>query len=78
MQPRPRETPAMSAVKQEAHKLIDTLPEAASWDDVVRAVDEARFHEAVREGVAAADRGDFASPERVKAMFAKWGVDVAA
>ncbi len=72
------EVPVMSAVKQEAHKLIDTLPEAASWNDVVRAVDEARFHEAVREGIAAADRGDFASPERVKAMFAKWGVDVAA
>lgn len=68
----------MSVVKQEAHKLIDTLPEAASWDDVVRAVDEARFHEAVKAGIDAADRGDFASPERVRAMFAKWGVDVAA
>ena len=68
----------MSAIKQEAHKLIDTLPEAASWDDVVRAIVEARFHEAVREGIAAAERGDFASPERVKAMFAKWGVDAAA
>ena len=67
----------MSAVKQEAHKLIDTLPEAASWSDVMRAVDEARFHDAVREGISAADRGDFASPERIKAIFAKWGVDVA-
>ncbi|MBP3975962.1 hypothetical protein [Pseudoxanthomonas spadix] len=65
----------MSAVKQQAHKLIDTLPEAASWDDVVRVVDRARFQEAVREGIEAADRGDFASAERVKAMFAKWGVD---
>jgi|LNAP01.1.fsa_nt_gb predicted transcriptional regulator len=65
----------MSAVKQQAHKLIDTLPEAASWDDVVRVVDQARFQEAVREGIEAADRGDFASAERVKAMFAKWGVD---
>jgi predicted transcriptional regulator len=69
------EVPAMSAVKQQAHKLIDTLPEAASWDDVVRVVDQARFQEAVREGIEAADRGDFASAERVKAMFAKWGVD---
>ncbi|AER56913.1 hypothetical protein DSC_11345 [Pseudoxanthomonas spadix BD-a59] len=65
----------MSAVKQQAHKLIDTLPEAASWDDVVRVVDQARFQEAVRDGIEAADRGDFASAERVKAMFAKWGVD---
>ncbi len=69
---------AMSAVKQEAHKLIDTLPEAADWDDVVRAVDRARFEQAVHEGIAAADRGYFASPERVKAMFAKWGVDASA
>src|SRR5690606_40728312 len=59
----PTEAPAMSAVKQEAHKLIDTLPEAASWDDVVRAVDAARFHEAVKEGIAAADRGEFVSPK---------------
>lgn len=78
MQTIPTEAPAMSAVKQEAHKLIDTLPEAASWDDVVRAVGEARFHEAVKEGIAAADRGEFVSPEAIKAMFAKWGVDVAA
>lgn len=68
----------MSVVKREAHKLIDTLPEAASWADVVRAVDEARFHEAVHEGIAAADRDEFASPDQIRAMFAKWGVDVAA
>ncbi len=68
----------MSAIKQEAHKLIDALPEAADWDDVARAVDEARFHDMVEAGRAAADRGDFASQERMNAMFAKWGVDVAA
>lgn len=72
------EVSPMSAVKQQAHQLIDALPEAASWDDVVRAVDEARFQEAVRAGIAAADQGEFASPERVRAMFAKWGVDAAA
>lgn len=68
----------MSAVKQEAHKLIDALPEATSWEDVVRVVDEARFHASVQEGIAAADRGEFVSPEDIKALFAKWGVDVAA
>ena len=30
----------------------------------------------IREGVDAADRGDFASPEVVKAAFAKWGVAI--
>lgn len=68
----------MSAIKQEAHKLIDALPEAAGWDDVVRAVDEARFQDMVEAGRAAADRGDLASPERMRSMLAKWGVDVAA
>jgi predicted transcriptional regulator len=66
----------MAAVfKQEAHKLIDALPETASWDDLA---EKARFLAAVERGIEAADRGEFASPERVRAMFAKWGVDVEA
>lgn len=68
----------MSAVKQEALKLIDALPESADWDDVVRVVDDARFQQAVETGIVAADRGEFASRERVREVFAKWGVDVAA
>lgn len=61
--------------KQEAHQLVDALPETASWDDLA---EKARFLAAVERGVEAADRGDFADSERIKAMFAKWGVDVAA
>lgn len=68
----------MSAVKQQAHALIDALPEDAGWDTLTQRLEEARLRAAVQEGVAAADRGEFANPERVKAMFAKWGVDVAA
>ena len=68
----------MPPIKQQAHTLIDALPEAAGWDEVARAVDEARSREAVREGIEAADRGGFAGTERVRAMFARWGVDVAA
>jgi len=64
----------MAAVfKQEAHKLIDQLPDTATWEDLA---EKARFLAGVERGIEAADRGDFASPERVKAMFAKWGVDV--
>ena len=66
----------MAAVfKQEAHKLIDALPESASWDELA---EKAKFLAAVERGVEAADRGEFASPERIKAMFAKWGVDAEA
>lgn len=66
---------AAAVFKQEAHKLIDTLPETASWDDLA---EKARFLAAVERGIEAADRGEFASPERIRAMFAKWGVDVEA
>ena len=66
----------MAAVfKQEAHKLIDALPESASWDELA---EKAKFLAAVERGIKAADRGEFASPERIKAMFAKWGVDAEA
>ena len=62
-----------AAFKQEAHRLVDQLPESASWEDLA---EKARFLAGVERGIAAADRGDFASPERVRAMFAQWGVDV--
>lgn len=63
---------ASVAFKQEVMKLVDQLPESATWDDLA---EQARYLAAVDRGIAAADRGDFASPERIKAMFAKWGVD---
>ncbi|MFS8491506.1 hypothetical protein EIP98_21025 [Xanthomonas campestris pv. raphani] len=69
---------AMSPIKQHAHQLIDALPEAAGWDDLARAVDGARFEAAVHAGMAAADQGQIASPAQVTAMFARWGIDVAA
>lgn len=64
---------ATTAFKEQAHQLIDRLPETADWDDLA---EKARYLAAVQRGQDAADRGDFASPERVRAMFAKWGVDV--
>lgn len=59
--------------KQQAHTLIEQLPDTASWDDLI---EQARFHKAVDEGIAAADRGEFASDEDVRRVFTKWGVDV--
>jgi predicted transcriptional regulator len=61
------------AFKQEAHKLIDTMPETATWSDLA---EKARYLAAVDRGIDAADRGEFASPERIRAMFAQWGVDI--
>lgn len=59
------------SLKQQAHALIDQLPDTATWDDVI---EEARFRKAVEAGIAAADRGAFATDEEVRATFAKWGV----
>jgi hypothetical protein len=58
--------------KEQAHELIDQLPETADWSDLA---EKARYLAAVQRGVDAAGRGDFASPERIREMFAKWGVD---
>ncbi len=60
-------------LKQEAHKLVDQLPENATWEDLMY---EAYVRQAVQEGIEAADRGEFASEEEVRQRFAKWGVDI--
>lgn len=61
------------AFKQEAHKLIDTMPETATWNDLA---EKARYLAGVDRGIDAADHGQFASSERIRAMFAQWGVDI--
>jgi len=66
-----REPFMAASVKQELHQLADTLPENATWDDVI---EEARFRRAVEAGTHAADRGAFATDEEVRAAFARWGV----
>ncbi len=62
---------ATPTLKQTAHALIDQLPETASWDEVT---EEMRLRKAVDEGIAQADRGEFAEPGEVRAAFSKWGV----
>ena len=69
---------ALALPAERRQRWIDTLPETAGWDDVVRVVDTASFEAAVLDGMAAADQGAFAAPAQVSALFARWGVDVAA
>jgi len=45
-------------IREKDHALAEELPPDASWDDVI---EEARFRRAVELGIAAADRGAFAS-----------------
>jgi predicted transcriptional regulator len=60
-----------ASVKHELRQLAESLPENATWDDVI---EEARFRRAVEVGLHAADRGAFATDEEVRAVFARWGV----
>ncbi|MDI3258518.1 MAG: hypothetical protein QJR02_02345 [Sinobacteraceae bacterium] len=64
---------AASSLKQELHALAERLPEDATWDDVI---EHSQLRKAVEEGLAAADRGEFASAEEIRKTFARWGVQV--
>ena len=61
--------PPPDDLRQELHGLAERLPEGATWSDVQ---EYARFRAAVDAGVAAADRGEFASDTEVNQVFAKW------
>lgn len=59
-------------LRDELHGLAERLPEGATWDDVI---EHAQYRKAVLEGIAQADRGEFASDERIQQLFAKFGID---
>ena len=56
----------MNTVKEEARKLIDDLPDQATWDDVMY-----RFYirKKVETGLKAAEQGDVVPHEEVKRRF---------
>jgi predicted transcriptional regulator len=56
----------MGTVREEAKKLLDTLPDEASWDDVMY---EMYVRNKIDKGVAAADEGKFLSHEEVRNRF---------
>ena len=56
----------MSVVIEEAKKLLDTLPDQASWDDIMY---EIYVKKKIDEGLKAADEGKLISHEDVKKRF---------
>ena len=60
-------------IRDKVRAIADELPADASWDDVI---EEVRFRKAVESGVAAADRGSFATEDEVRNAFTRWGVKV--
>lgn len=55
-----------STIKEEAAKLIQQLPEQATWDDVMY---EIYVRQKIEEGIKAADSGNVLSHEEVKRRF---------
>ncbi|MEO6076912.1 MAG: hypothetical protein ABIP56_08920 [Dokdonella sp.] len=52
--------------KQEAHKLVDELPEAAGWNELIY---QAALHRAIEHGLVEADAGQLISAEDLLAEF---------
>ena len=58
----------MGIIRKEAKKLVDGLPDEASWDDLMY---EIYFRKKIDEGLTAADEGRLISHEEVKQRFLK-------
>jgi predicted transcriptional regulator len=56
----------VSAVKEEALKLVDGLPDGASWEDLIY---QLYVRKKIERGIDAADQGRVASHEEVKKQF---------
>ena len=56
-------------------ELIAELPVKAAGGEMI---EEMRFRKSVEDGIAQADRGEFAEPSEARAAFAKWGVKLEA
>jgi hypothetical protein len=60
-------------MRQALHALAERLPESATWADVE---EYARYRAAAAEGKAAIARGEIASEDEVRRVFAKFGAKV--
>lgn len=58
----------MSALKDEAKRLIDDLPEAATWEDIVY---QLYVRKKIEEGIKASEEGRVVSHEEVKRRFSR-------
>ena len=56
----------MSSIREEAKKIIDILPDEASWDDIMY---EMYVRKKIDKGIKAADEGNLISHEDVKKRF---------
>jgi len=62
---KPMETQA-SAIKAEARRIVDQLPDSASWEDLI---DRLYVHQSIEAGIKDADEGRVESVEDVRRSF---------
>jgi predicted transcriptional regulator len=56
----------MGGVREEAHKLIDALPEETSWDDVIY---QMYVRKKIARGLEASEQGHVVAHDEVKKLF---------
>lgn len=56
----------MEGVREEAHKLIDALPDGTSWDDIIY---QMFVRKKIAKGIEAADQGRAVPHDEVKKLF---------
>jgi predicted transcriptional regulator len=59
----------MSTVREEAHKLVEQLPDEASWDDLMYQI---YIHKKVELGRQAIAEGRFLTQEEAEKRMAPW------
>jgi len=55
-----------SAIKAEARRIVDQLPDSASWEDLI---DRLYVHQSIEAGIKDADEGRVESVEDVRRSF---------
>ncbi len=58
----------MGGVREEAHKVIDALPDEISWDDVIY---QMYVRKKIAKGIEAAEQGRVITHEQVKKQFSE-------
>ena len=61
----------MPTIKEQLHDLAASLPETATWQDVLY---EIYVRNEVQRGMEDAEHGRFAEPDVIRGIFAKHGV----
>ena len=59
----------MSTVREEAHRLVDELPEEASWDDLMYQI---YVRQKVEAGLRAIEEGRVITQEEAEERMARW------